>query len=36
MSVKIPKDLEIWNYYFNIMTVDGITEVKNNTFYITN
>lgn len=34
MSVKIPKDLGVWSYYFNIMTIDWITELKNNIFTI--
>lgn len=34
LSVKIPKDLDIWNYYFNIMTTTWITELKNNIFTI--
>lgn len=34
MSVKIPKELDIWNYYFNIMTTEGISELKNNIFTI--
>ncbi len=34
MSVQIPAELEKWTYYFNIMTTDWITELKNNTFTI--
>lgn len=35
MSVLIPKNLEPGNYYFNIMTPDGISELPHNTFLIT-
>lgn len=34
LSVKIPKELVTWKYYFNIMTTDGIYEIKNKTFNI--
>lgn len=34
LSVKIPKELVAWKYYFNIMTTDGIYEIKNKTFNI--
>lgn len=36
ITVLIPKDLDVWNYYFNIMTVDWINELKNNIFTINN
>lgn len=36
LSVKIPAWLETGNYYFNIMTIDWISELKNNTFTINN
>lgn len=34
MSVKIPSGLETGKYYFNIMTVNGIHELKQNSFII--
>lgn len=34
MSVKIPSGLESGKYYFNIMTVNGIHELKQNSFII--
>ncbi len=36
LSVKIPAWLETGKYYFNIMTIDWISELKNNTFTINN
>lgn len=34
MSVKIPKWLEKWDYFFNIMTINWIIQLKNNKFTI--
>lgn len=35
-AIKIPRWLAEWTYYFNIMDIDKIYELKNNTFNITN
>lgn len=35
-AIKIPKWLNPWTYYFNIMDTEKIYELKNNTFTITN
>ncbi len=34
MSVKIPKNLNKWTYFLNIMTTKWIINLKNNTFII--
>lgn len=34
LSLKIPKNLQTWEYYPNIMTTDGIYELKQKTFTI--
>lgn len=36
MSVLVPKDLKSGKYYLNIMTIDGIHELKDITFTINN